>query len=370
LSGGDDRAVAGSHPQTVVIYTSPDANTSATVIPASMRAALADVAKAHGSILLIRVEGDGTVSTSTVDLTPRTSKGEVLQVPDRISTAVDESIAALEAEMNRPSVGTQSRALYQGLLQARIPADADVWVLSSGIDLESPIDARDLGWDVPVDDVLAVVDAAGAVPDLSGARITFVMNAPAGQQMIRSTQMSYLHSLWDGLLRNGGASSVEFIDMPPGEPASDQAVPVVPLPPLPSTPVSVTPDQIDPDAYSCTLQTSAGFVPDTDQLVDEAAVRMSLADCVSRMVPGSIVRLDGWTAYYGSLDANGRPATQSGVALSQRRCDRIASLLVSMGVPESAITDRVGHGSMDQPDPENPTSQSNRVVIVTVTPPK
>lgn len=355
---------------TVVIYTPPDANTSATVVPSAMREALADIAATHGSLLVIRVEGDGTVSTRTVDLTPRTSKGEVLQVPDRISAAVDESITALEAEMNHPSASTESRALYQGLLQARVPADAEVWVLSSGIDLESPTDARDLGWDVPVDEVVAVAGSAGAVPDLSGARITFVMNAPAGRQQIRAVQTTYLHDLWDGLLLGSGASSVEFIDMPPGDPVSDQQVPVVELPPLPSTPVSVKPDSVDLGTYSCTLQTSAGFVPDKPFLIDEDAVRASLVDCLARMAPGSSVRLDGHTAYYGPLDANSRPTRQTGVALSQQRCDRIANLLVSMGVPEADITDRVGHGSIDQPDPEHPTGQANRVVIITITPPK
>jgi hypothetical protein len=40
-----------------------------------------------------------------------------------------------------------------------------------------------------------------------------------------------------------------------------------------------------------------------------------------------------------------------------------------MGVPEDAITSK-GWGAINQPDPEHPTSQNNRVVVITVAPPE
>jgi outer membrane protein OmpA-like peptidoglycan-associated protein len=217
--------------------------------------------------------------------------------------------------------------------------------------------------------VIEVVNAGDAVPEMTGATITFVMNAPAGDQQIRAAQTDYLHTLWQGLLENAGASSVTFIDMAPGEPGSDEQVPVVPLPDLPGTPVAPVPDPVDPEVYSCTLNTSAGFVPDTDTLLDEAAVRASLADCVANMTPGSKVHLDGWVAYFGEIGSDGRPVTDGDVDLSQRRCIRIKAVLVDMGVPEDAIT-TTGWGAVNQPDPEHPTSQNNRVVVITVTPPE
>lgn len=353
----------------VVVYVPPDAQSARATIPNEMVDALTDIANDHDSIMAVRVEGDGSVTSSTVDLTPRTSSGEVLKVPERISEAIQASIAALVEEINRPSPDTKNRALYQGLLQARIPANTPVWVLAPGIDTAAPVDARDLAWEVPVDDVIETVNAAEAVPDMEGATVTFIMAAPAGQQQIRAVQTEYLHGLWTGLLKNAGASSVTFIDMPPGEPGSDQNVPVVPLPDLPGTPVPVEPDPVEPEVIHCTVKTSAGFVPDHDTLLDEDAVRASLADCVARMTPGSQVHLDGWVAYFGEIGPDGKPTTEGDVGLSQRRCDRIKALLVDMGVPEDAITTK-GWGAVNQPNPEHPTSQDNRVVVITVTPPE
>ncbi|MDR0849682.1 MAG: OmpA family protein [Propionibacteriaceae bacterium] len=354
----------------VVVHNAPDRQTSAIVIPTEMATALAGIANNHDSILKVRVEGDGTVNTATQDLTPRTAGGEVSNVQTVIDKFIEDAIAGLETEMNTPSSATNSRSLYRGLLATAFPANADVWIMSPGIDLAAPDNALDLGWEVPVGDVVASVsNAKAAVPDLKGANVTFVMTAPAGDQQMRASTREYLHDLWRGLLLNGNARSVTFIDMPSGKSNSDQDVQVVPMPPLPTTPIVPEPDPVVPEVYSCTLQTSAGFVPDTADLLDEAAVRASLEECVAKMAQGSHVHLDGWVAYFGDLGADGKPSTEGDVGLSQRRCDRIAKLLQDMGVPGSSITTK-GHGAVDQPYSQDPTSQQNRVVVITVTPPE
>ena len=53
--------------------------------------------------------------------------------------------------------------------------------------------------------------------------------------------------------------------------------------------------------------------------------------------------------------------------LSEQRVQTIASLLVNdLHVPQSAITHQVGHGNVDQPNPD-PRSAANRVVVITYT---
>lgn len=360
--------LAGSPVVAAYVYTAADAETAAYGLPISVGREMAQYADDGDSVLVFRIEGDCKVKTTTLDMTPRTDSGEVLNVPSRIKVATQAKIDGLVADMNTPTPGTDSRCLYVGLSSARIPHGLPVYVFSSGIDLTAPTDFRDLAWETSPEEITEVANSAKAVPDLKGADVEFFLASPTASQEIRAAQTEYLHSVWSALLVNAGASSVTFTDGVSGEAASTEHVPVVPLPDLPGTPVPAKPNPVEPDKFSCTFKTTSGFVPDTAKLLDEDAVRASLADCVSRIAPGSSVRVDGWVAYYGLMGADGTPAASGDVKLSQARAEKVKSVLVTMGVPGHTITTK-GWGAVNQPDPRHPTAQSNRVCVITVTPP-
>lgn len=358
----------------VFIYTAPDAQTTAYALSHDEKDALSQAATDHDAVELVRVEGDCTVSTATIDMTPRVTEpdGEPLEVPARIKEAVKDKIAAIEAAMNTATPGTTSRCLYGGLLQTRPPEGVPVFVHSSSIDLEKPVDVRTLFWSTSPDEIVKTVNAYGAVPDLKGADITFVMTAPStyGGQQIRAAQLEYQRALWRTLLTNGGAGSVDFVDGKPGDASSTEDVPIVPLPELPGTPVPVVPDPEEPEVFSCTLDgATAFFQVDEATFVDEDIVKASLADCVSRIAPDSSVTVESWISYEGPLDASNKPSGAGDVALSERRSAATRDLMVSMGVDPSMFKSVVGHGAVDQPYTDDPRSPKNRVSIITVTPP-
>jgi len=349
-----------------VFSTAPDAQQTAYAAPDAFVTAMTAIATDHNSILLGRIAGNGTVTTTTDDLTPRTSSGQVLEVPDRINAAIDESIKTLMAEMNRASPGTTSRELYAGLLQARVPKGVPVWIFSSGIDLGAPDDARALAWDVPVADVVKTVNDAKAVPDLQGADVTFVMTAPAGGQEIRSTDTQYIHDLWSALLQNAGTKSVTFIDMPSGKSASDQKVPIVPLPALPSTPVP--PQPTSDGGVTCTLG-AVYFVYGTNKFTDKTKTRANLQDCVAAMKTATAITVTGTVSYEGGFDAQGKPLQPDfEQPLAQARATRVAIMLANdFGIPSPIITAQGFGGVNNQPYPQDPTSPNNRAVVISAT---
>jgi outer membrane protein OmpA-like peptidoglycan-associated protein len=350
----------------VVVYTAPDAQQTAYSPPADFVTAITTIANDHNSILLVRVEGDGSTSTVTRDLTPRTSGGEVLNVPDRIQQAIDIHLEALINEMNRSTPGTTSRGLYAGLLQARIPHGVPVWIFSSGLDLCDPDDARDLAWTVPVADLVNTLNDARAVPDLAGAEVKFVMTAPAGGQEMRSTQTQYLHEMWSGLLMNASASSVLFINMPPGQSASQEQVAIVPLPTLPDTPIA--PQPTADGGVTCTLS-DVFFVFGSDMFVDENKTRANLQDCVTAMRSAPALTVMGTVSYEGGFDSLGNPLDSDyGKPLAQARANKVATMLADdFGIPRSIMTIQGFGGTSHLPYPQDPKSPQNRAVVISTT---
>ena len=60
--------------------------------------------------------------------------------------------------------------------------------------------------------------------------------------------------------------------------------------------------------------------------------------------------------------------TTINISSARSRVQTIANLLVNdLGVPQSSITREIGHGNADQPDPDDPSSAANRVVVITYT---
>jgi outer membrane protein OmpA-like peptidoglycan-associated protein len=353
------------------VYTARTANDAPIALPAVVQAGLRRDGLAHQSIELTRVDYTGTVSTSDVDLTPRTGNSPqdpVLKVNGRALLAIDAKISGIEAEVNDPSGTAGGRALYAGLTRTDFTG-VPVTIISSGIDLADPDNFRSLQWKVPAGDVVADMKRAGDQPALHGP-VTFVLVPVAGSQpQLGQAQKSYLKAVWTALLTAAGATSVTFIDASTTAAAATAAAPKVPpvsLPGLPTTPIPQVPG---PKGVTCTVPQSY-FVFNTADLVDAAKTIRDLTPCVTAALAAhATFALDGWTSYEGPLTAAGQPAFNdpANIPLSQERAQAIANLLVNdLAVPASAITRTTGHGNLGQPSPD-PRSAANRVVVITYT---
>ena len=354
------------------IYTARTENDAAIILPAVVQQNLLQDGLAHKSIALTRVGYTGDVSTSYVDMTPRTGNSPSdppLRVSGREIPAIEAKISGIQTNINSAATAALGgRALFLGLTRITF-TDAPVTIISSGLDLANPDNFRTLDWSVPPAEVVAEVKNAGALPALHGP-VTFVLVPTAGpQQQLGQAQKNYIEAVWTGLLKASGATSVTFVDAT-GTTASFAApsAPTVPVPALPSTPIPQVP--AGPNKVTCTVPDSY-FVFDTYQLVDPAQTVQNLTPCVdAALAAHASFALDGWASYEGPLTVNGMPEFNYtyNITLSDERVQTIAGLLLDgLGVPPSAITHEIGHGNVDQPDPDDPSSAANRVVIITYT---
>jgi hypothetical protein len=353
------------------IYTAPTANDAVITLPDLVKNELLQVGLAHQSIALTRVDSTGEVSTSYIDMTPRTgdsSDDPVLKVTGRAIPVIDAKISAIEKAINTPAATTDGgQALYVGLTRTDFTG-APVTIISSGLDLANPDNFRALKWSVPPEEVVAEVKKSGALPALHGP-VTFVTVPTAGPQpQLGQTQKNYRNNIWASLLTAAGATSVTFMDAN-GTTASFGApsAPTVPVPSLPGTPipqVGKTKNRV-----TCTVPADY-FAFNTPQLIDPATTEQDLTPCINAALAAhATFALDGWASYEGPLNANGKPEFDypGNRKLSEERVQIIAKLLVNdLGVPSSAITRETGHGNVKQPDPD-PRSPANRVVVITYT---
>jgi hypothetical protein len=366
-------AVAATRPAGTVarqfIYTARTANDAAITLPDDVKDDLRQIGLAHQSIALTRVDSAGTVSTSYIDMTPRTgnsSTDPALKVTDRAVAVIDAKISTIEKTINSPATGG-GRALYAGLTRIDFTG-APVTIISSGIDLADPDNFRSLNWDVPAKDVEVNVKKSGALPALHSP-VTFVIVPTASPQpQLGQAQKNYRNNIWTALLTAAGATSVRFIDAIGTTPSpAAPSAPTVPVPGLPGTPIPPVPT--GKNTVTCTV--SAGyFTFNTAKLIDAATTRQNLTPCINAALAAhATFALDGWTSYEGPLTATGKPAFDYAYnrELSEARVQVIANLLVNdLGVRSSAITHVIGHGNVNQPDPD-PRSPANRVVVITYT---
>jgi hypothetical protein len=321
-------------------------------------------------LALTRVDSTSSVDTQIVDLTPRAGEAPdspVLKVQSRAEQAINKKIDDLEATMNASTASTGNRALFAGLTKINF-GQGPVTIVSSGLDLASPVDFRKLNWIVPPHQVVDSVRQAGELPDLHRAPVRFVLVPPAaGQEQLRAAQKRYLTDVWTALLDAGNASSVTFIDANGVDAASATPAPAVAVPTLPGTPVEPVTDPADPKRTLCRLVSSTYFEFDSPALVDRARTIADLRPCIeTALATGAALELDGWASYEGALSAEGKPITDfpKNRALSTARAQTIADLLVrDLEVPRNKITRITGHGNTDQPDPD-PRSPANRLVVV------
>jgi len=355
------------------VYTAPTANDARITLPATVQSELLQIGLSHESIALTRVGYHGNVSTSVIDMTPRTGNSTsdpVLKVPGRAIPVVDTKVSAIEKAINTPAATNGgSQALYAGLTKTDFTG-APVTIISTGLDVANPDNFRSLKWSAAAaKELIAVTKNAGAQPALHGP-VTFVTVPTAGPQpQLGQPQKNYRNAVWKSLLTAAGATSVAFIN-PNGATASPAApsAPIVPVPRMPSTPIAPAP--AGPNSTKCTLPASY-FIFGTATLVDPATTEHDLTGCISNALAShATFALDGWASYQGPLKANGQPAFDYTYnrKLSQARVRTVANLLVNdLTVPRSAITRLSWHGNLDQPDPGDPRSPANQVVIITYT---
>ncbi len=373
LAGGHGRAdgsVAPGQLMHQLIYTAPTANDAAVQLPLAVKSDLRTVGLSHGVMALTRVESNGEVATSMVDLTPRAggADGHVLKVAERASAAIDATIAEIEAQINGTPASSGGRALYSGMTRITF-AGVPVTLVSTGLDLSDPDDFRKLNWTIPPEQLVHSLQDGGIQPALNGP-VTFAIVPTVGAQpQLGRAQKDYRQSVWTAVLTAAGATSVRFLDAPGSVAASTVSAPFVPVPDLPDTPIAPEPSPIDPQTLSCALPSSY-FVVNSSLLIDPERTARDLEPCIQDAVAsGATFALDGWTSYEGPLDAAGKPVKDDADnrKLSERRVRTIADLLVGdLGVPRESINRLSGHGNVDQPDPD-PRSPANRVVVVSYT---
>jgi hypothetical protein len=354
------------------IYTARTANDAAIALPAAVQQNLLQIGMAHQSIELMRVGYTGDVSTSYVDMTPRTGNSSTdppLRVAGREGSAIDAKISGIQIAVNSAAGATGGgRALFVGLTRITFTG-APVTIISSGLDLANPDNFRILSWSVPPAVLVAEVKKAGALPALRGP-VTFVLVPTVGrQQQLGQAQKDYVEAVWTALLKAAGATSVRFIDAvaTTASSAAPSAL-SVPIPALPDTPIPQVP--IGNNSVTCTVP-DGYFQFDKADLVDPAQTAQNLTPCINAALAAhATFALDGWASYEGPLNAAGQPEFNYAynITLSNERVQTIADLLVNeLGVPQPSITHEIGHGNMDQPDPNDPRSAANRVVVITYT---
>src|SRR5262249_46665356 len=156
---------------------------AAIALPAVVQNELLHIGLAHRSIALTRVGSAGNVSTSVIDLTPRTGTSNtdpVLKVIGRAVPVIDAKIVAVERAINSPAATGGGQALYAGLMRTNFTG-VPVTIISSGLDLANPDNFRSLRWSVPPKELVADVKNAGALAALHGP-VTFVLVPTAGPQ--------------------------------------------------------------------------------------------------------------------------------------------------------------------------------------------
>lgn len=370
FKGGTDVVDVVRH----IVYTAPTGNAAAISLPASVKADLERVGLAREKVAVTRVDGDGSASTTVVDLTARTGDSPSdppITVESRALPKINEKIAAIEATLNTPATSA-SQSLYTGLTRTEFTTVPTI-IVSSGIDLADPVDFRSLAWSTPAAEIITKVKKAGVLPAMHGP-VTFVTVPTTGAQpQLGQEEKDYRNDTWRDVLIAAGATSVTFVDPETVTPVAvgPAAAPVTTLG-MPGTPIRPVTPPDDPASVTCSIPGSY-FVVNTPTLIDADQTVKDLTGCVTRAVKARAqFKLDGWTSYEGPLTADGKPAEDSRAnrTLSQQRVDAIATLLiVKFGVNPLAITQKVAHGNTDQPYSHDPRSEKNRTVRITYTVP-
>ena len=325
-----------------VVSTAGSSNEAQIVVPQEIAASLTAVGSGGNGVEWVAVAGDGTTSTTPVALT-----GDA-------ATAV----SGLTEEMNALQAQVPGRDALAGLDAIASPAGSPVWIFSPLLDTQGALDLNQLAFDESPPNVIAAATAAGALPDLTGRNVTFIVSPVAGaQKELSDVQVGYQHAIWEGLATAAGAASVTFFDGTGSTPGTGTITEVAV--PDPSDKIAAAGSG---PTRTCTLPSPALFVPDQATLIDKAATLTALTECVGTLDTTTRITVEGHTA---AVDGGGGDAAVA-VDLSTRRATEVAALLREIGVPAENIAEVVGFGDA-RPIVEPATDPGNRAVVVTFT---
>jgi outer membrane protein OmpA-like peptidoglycan-associated protein len=328
-------AVKGS-----VISTATSSNEMQVAVPGPVATSWTAVGQNGGDVEWIKVTGDGTNSDTNVDFTKQ---------PDQAS-------AALAGAINADAAQTDGRQALAGLDGVKSPAGTPVWVFSPMLDTAGPLNFNQLAFDTSPVTVVKATKQAGKLPDLKGRDVTFVVSPPAGEQKkLSKLQVGYQHAVWEGIARAGGAKRVTFYDGTGTSPGTGSISPIA----VPN-PNDKFASSTSGKTRTCTLPAPALFVSDQPTLIDKAATRKELKDCIGQINSTTKISVEGHTA--GVAGADNTFAKN----LSTQRATEVAALLKELGVPAKNVVKVVGYGSA-KPLVQPASDPKNRAVVVTFT---
>lgn len=340
-----------------IVYTAPTANEQAIDLPAPVTDLVTKAANASSGFRLVRVDGDGTISSKVIDATPKLPDGEIAKVDARERDATNTLLDTLKEAINGDEATVPGESLLGGLQRlTNLDTTKPVILIGSLLDTASPFDFRSLGFDADVPELADQLKAADELPKLDGAVIRIVVRGTAGdQEQLRTAQDDYRQAAWTTVLKAGGARSVSFSYPEGSTPTVTVRAPVVPIPPPPSTPVV---PETTPTGTSCTLLGGTYFQPDKAVLLDRSATVEAITKCVAAIPFGAMVTVTGFTA---GTD----PKSSFALALSQQRADVVRDLLIDLGIAKDDITTFGKGNSNDRPYPKAPDDPRNRCVVIT-----
>jgi outer membrane protein OmpA-like peptidoglycan-associated protein len=249
----------------------------------------------------------------------------------------DENRQNVDQALTDAAATTSETDLLSGLdLGARSIADAHgahtIVVVDSGLSTVAPLDFTQPGMlDADPAELVAGLQAAGELPDLSGDEIVFqgLGDTADPQPDLSRGHRKNLIAIWTAIVEAAGAASV---DVEPSPLSGDSAgglpdVTVVPIPPV-----------ITCSAGTVTLTGGdVAFRPDSAEFLEATAAADVVRPVAQQLIDsGLTATVTGTTARVG--DAAGQQR------LSQERAQAVADLLIAAGVPADRLT-VVGRGS-------------------------
>jgi outer membrane protein OmpA-like peptidoglycan-associated protein len=328
--------VAGS-----VVSTATSSNEAEIVVPDPVSAAWSALGGKGSGVEWVAVAGDGSTATAEVDLAGNPEAGQ-----------------QLASDMNGRAAETDGRSALAGLEAVESPAGSPVWVFSPLLDTSGPLDFEQLAFDTSPPTVVKSVKKAGALPTLKGRDVTFVVTPAAGEQRkLSKLQVGYQRAVWEGVARAAGAKRVTFFEGT-GTTAGTGTITPVPVPDPNDKISSVGQGR----TRTCTLPAPALFVADQPTLIDKAATRRQLKECVGTLDAKTTITVEGHTA---GVDGADNEFTKN---LSTQRATEVAALLRELDVPARSLVKVVGYGS-SRPLVKPASNPKNRAVVVTFTSP-
>ena len=327
--------VAGS-----VVSTAGSSNETEIVVPEPIVASLTELGGSGDGVEWVSVAGDGSTSTKPIDLTGDSAA----------------AVTGLTEQMNKLQASAPGREALAGLAAIASPAGSPVWVFSPLLDTQGALDFNQLAFDESPPTVIKAATDAGALPDLTGRDVTFVVAPVAGgQDPLTELQVGYQRAVWEGIATAAGASKVTFFEGT-GTAAGTGTITAVAIP----DPNDKINSEQQGAIRTCTLPSPALFVPDEATLIDKSATLTALGECVGTLDSTTKISVGGHTAAV----TGGDPAVA--VDLSTRRATEVAALLRELNVPAENIAEVVGYGD-SRPLVEPATDPANRAVVVTFT---